>query len=139
MIYLQVVFGAVLRHTGARLDAHLIIAGLVALHVVLLGARVLRSHPDRPGFFLPAALLLGLLLLQLALGLGAYLGKYTMILPPSWVVVVGTSHVVTGALMLAASLILTLRSYGHLARQERPQEKERIALGTAHGSERISA
>ena len=36
LIYLQIVFGAVLRHTGERLDAHLLFAALVAVHVVLL-------------------------------------------------------------------------------------------------------
>ena len=36
LIYLQIVFGAVLRHTGERLDAHLLFAALVAIHVILI-------------------------------------------------------------------------------------------------------
>ena len=42
LIYLQIVFGAVLRHTGERLDAHLLFAALVAIHVVLLMLRITR-------------------------------------------------------------------------------------------------
>ena len=32
LIYVQIVFGAIIRHTGARLDAHLLFAGLVTVH-----------------------------------------------------------------------------------------------------------
>ena len=39
LIYIQFVFGAVLRHTGHRLDAHLLFAFLVALHIFLLVRR----------------------------------------------------------------------------------------------------
>jgi hypothetical protein len=59
----------------------------------------------------PALLLSGLLFAQLALGLGAYVGKFVMTLPAALTVAVATSHVVVGALMLAASLVLTLRSF----------------------------
>ena len=44
LIYLQIVFGAVLRHTGERLDAHFVFAALVALHVMLVVIRVRRHH-----------------------------------------------------------------------------------------------
>jgi heme a synthase len=45
LIYLQVIFGAVLRHSGERFDAHLFVAGLVALHVSLLIWRVTNTTP----------------------------------------------------------------------------------------------
>jgi cytochrome c oxidase assembly protein subunit 15 len=114
MIYLQGIFGAILRYTGAGLDAHLLFAALVTIHVLLLAARILRSHPDQPRFSRPAVLLGGLLLVQLALGLGSYLAKFTSFqsaLPELAVVVLTTTHVVTGALMLATGLVLTLRCY----------------------------
>lgn len=114
MIYLQGVFGAVLRYSGAGLDGHLFFAALVAIHVVLLALRILRSHPDQPRLLRPALLLSGLLVLQLALGLGSYLVKFTslgMNLPPLSGVILRTTHVVTGALMLVTGLLLTLRSY----------------------------
>ncbi len=121
MIYLQGLFGAVLRYTGARLDLHLLLAALVTLHVVLLGMRILRLHSDQPKLLRPVVILSGLLFLQLALGLGSYLGKFTPLgvgIPPLAVVIIRTSHVVTGALMLVTSLVLTLRSYRLIAPSE---------------------
>lgn len=111
LIYAQAIFGAVLRHSGELLEVHLLFAALVVLHVILLGARIFQRHPGRRGLLCPAVLLSGLLLVQLALGLGAYLGKFVVTLPPVFTVIVRTSHVVVGALMLAASLVLTLRSF----------------------------
>jgi len=60
-----------------------------------------------------------LLVLQLGLGVGAYLGKYTesgAFLNP-FVVIFATSHVVVGALMLVTGIRLTLRAYRLLDRQ----------------------
>lgn len=118
MIYLQGVLGAVVRFTGAGIHLHLLFAALVALHVALLAARILRFHRNQAKLFRPAVLLGGLLILQLVLGLGSYLVKFTSIgtfLPPLPVVILRTTHVVTGALMLVTSLLLTLRSYRLLA------------------------
>jgi cytochrome c oxidase assembly protein subunit 15 len=111
LIYVQAIFGAMLRHTGALLEFHLIFAVLVSLHVVLLGARVSKHHCDRRELLRPMFWLSALLLAQIALGAGAYLGKFSMTLPATLTITVRTSHVVVGALMLAASLVLTLRSF----------------------------
>jgi cytochrome c oxidase assembly protein subunit 15 len=114
LIYLQGIFGAVLRYTSSFLEAHLLLAFLVAVHVVLLTVRILRSQSDQPRLVRPATLLSGLLILQLALGLGSYLGRFAPLglnLPYPAVVAVTTSHVVTGALMLVTSLVLALRAY----------------------------
>lgn len=118
MIYLQGVLGAVVRFTGAGIHLHLLFAALVALHVTLLAARILRFHRNQAKLFRPAVLLGGLLILQLVLGLGSYLVKFTSIgtlLPALPVVILRTTHVVTGALMLVTGLLLTLRSYRLLA------------------------
>jgi cytochrome c oxidase assembly protein subunit 15 len=111
MIYLQVVFGAVLRHTGERLDAHLVFAVLVIVHVLLLLLRLTRHHPGQAKLQRPATLLGMLLLAQLLLGAGSYFGKYTTLLRLSGEAVVYTTtiHLAVGALMLVTSLILTLR------------------------------
>ncbi|MGH7768441.1 MAG: COX15/CtaA family protein [Candidatus Binatia bacterium] len=117
LIYVQAVFGAMLRHAGELLEFHLIFAALVSVHVILLGSRILKHHPDRRALTYPAFLLSGLLFAQLALGLGAYVGKFIMTLPAAFTVSVRTSHVVVGALMLAASLVLTLRSFKLFSRR----------------------
>ena len=113
LIYLQVVFGAVLRHTGERVDAHLALAVLVALHVILILIRVSRHFATSTLLARPAMILFVLLLLQLALGVVSYLAKFTTALRLSVdaIVVLTTSHLAVGALMLAASVALTLRSY----------------------------
>jgi hypothetical protein len=53
------------------------------------------------------------LLLQLTLGVGSYLGKFTSMLrlANGTLVILATTHLVIGALMLATSLLLTLRTY----------------------------
>ncbi|MGH7926463.1 MAG: hypothetical protein ACREQV_01530, partial [Candidatus Binatia bacterium] len=111
MIYLQVIFGAVLRHTGERLDAHLIFAVLVIVHVVLIVARVMRNHSSHQKLTRLAGMLAALLGVQLLLGAGSYFGKYTTLLriPAEGVVYITTIHLAVGALMLVTSLILTLR------------------------------
>jgi heme a synthase len=117
LIYVQGVFGAVVRHTGERLDAHLFLAVLVLLHVIFILLRVMKFHGDRPKITRPARLLGALLLFQLALGLVSYFGKFTSMLglAPEILVILTTTHLVTGALMLATSLLLTLRAYRWLA------------------------
>jgi heme a synthase len=113
LIYVQVVFGAVLRHTGERLDAHLFFAGLVALHVFLLMVRVTRYHAGNLKLVRPACSLGILLLLQFLLGVGSYFAKFTPLLrlPIDIIVLLTTTHLIVGALMLVTSLALTLRSY----------------------------
>ncbi|HUK42703.1 MAG TPA: COX15/CtaA family protein [Candidatus Acidoferrales bacterium] len=113
MLYVQAIFGAVLRHTGERLDAHLLFAALIALHVILIVVRVMRAHAGQPALTLPALALGILLLLQITLGVASYLGKFTSVWesPVSMVVILTTTHLVTGALMLATTLLLTLRTF----------------------------
>jgi cytochrome c oxidase assembly protein subunit 15 len=113
LIYLQIIFGAVLRHTGERLDAHLVVGGLVALHVILLILRVTKYHAARLKLVRLACSLGILLLVQLLLGVGSYLTKFTTLLPlpMDMVVILTTTHLIVGALMLVTSLALTLRSY----------------------------
>ena len=117
LIYLQAIWGAVVRHTGERIDAHLFFALLVMLHVIFILLRVMRFHRELPTLTRPAFVLGALLLLQLMLGVGSYLGKFTSMLRLSngTLVFLATTHLVTGALMLAMSLLLTLRAYRFFA------------------------
>ncbi|HWH76756.1 MAG TPA: COX15/CtaA family protein, partial [Candidatus Binatus sp.] len=114
LIYGQIAFGAVLRHTGERIDAHLLFAVLVALHIILLLIRTVRMHADHVKLLLrPANLLTALLTLQLVLGGVSYIGKFTIALRWSYemVVLITTTHLIIGALMLVTSLVFTLRAY----------------------------
>jgi heme a synthase len=113
LIYLQVFFGAVLRHTGLRLDAHLLFAALVMLHVLLLVIRIMNSHSDNSRLTRPAVFLTAMLIVQVFLGTVSYFAKFTTLLrmPVDATVIFTTMHLVIGALMLVTSLVLTLRSY----------------------------
>ena len=111
-IYLQAIFGAVLRHTGQRVDAHLFFAALVTLHVALIFIRVIKHYARSPqccaqhgiGSFLVG---------QLMLGVASYLAKFTGQFPfeQGTVVLLTTTHLVVGSLMLMTSLLLTLRCF----------------------------
>jgi len=113
LIYLQIVVGALLRHTGERLDAHLLIAVLVAIHIVLLTLRIARAHGKCAELLRPAYSLGAFLLLQVALGALSYFGKFTALLrwPMEAIVLLTTTHLMVGALMLAASVIIALRAH----------------------------
>jgi heme a synthase len=114
VIYLQVASGAIVRHTGARLDVHLALAALVALLVIVLNTYIWRHHGEEDAVVHPVMLVTALLLVQLGLGLGAYLVKYTpmaVIATSVLRVSLPTTHVAVGSLLLATSLVLTLRTY----------------------------
>ena len=119
LIYVQLIFGAILRHRGAADMLHIAGAVIVTVHVILLAARVTRNYDNLPVLVKTARCLLSLLVVQLLLGIGAYLGKFTQsgtALNP-YIVPLATTHVVVGALMLVTCLILTLRSYRLLTPQ----------------------
>ena len=115
LIYFQLIFGAVLRHTGNRLDAHLLFAFLVTLHIFLLVRRVFSTEEQTQGIGQSLLfLLLALLGLQLILGVGAYITKLTAIgesVSTSMTDIITTAHVAIGALMLVSSFVITLKIF----------------------------
>ncbi len=122
-IYIQIILGAVVRHTGSGAEVHILGAVLVAGVIFWLVDWVVQSYAGHTALTRSALLLRRLLLFQLALGVFAYIGKYTLsgaFLSP-YTVPLSTAHVVIGALMLATSVRLTLRSYRNgLAFSARP-------------------
>ncbi len=114
VLYLQIVFGALLTHRGQHLDGHLVGAVLLGLLVSALAARVLRRHATEPALIRSVLWLGGLLGLQLLLGLGAYIGWFTGLglpFPEVSTLAVRVVHRMTGAGLLAVSLVFTLRVY----------------------------
>ena len=113
LVYGQIVFGAVLRHTGERVDAHLTLAALVTLHVIFIIIRVMKDHSTQPGLTRPALMLFALTLAQIVLGTLSYLAKFTALwrLPVDAIVLLTTTHLAVGALMLAAAVTLTLGAH----------------------------
>lgn len=134
VIFIQLMLGAILRHAGtvagskgailvtSALLPHLLWALVVGGFVVGTVRAVVRQSRSRAaarvGYFLVC--LFGL---QLFLGLGAYWARIVRLqgVQPFWSgVLVTTTHVSVGALILAGSLILSLS----LARQQSPIEQE---------------
>jgi len=113
LIYTQVIIGAVLRHTGERVDAHMALAALVALHIMLILIRISRNHARVYELQRPGLVLFALLLLQLLLGTVSYLAKFTaaLRLPSDATVILTTAHLACGGLMLGTAVALTLRCY----------------------------
>lgn len=127
LIYIQIVFGAILRHTGTKLDFHLLFAGAVTACVIVVVTQVVRRHLEDARLTRPAFILGFLLVLQLVLGLFSYLGKFTPLLsmPMKAVVFFTTTHLVVGSLMLATSIALALRVY-RLSTAVKATEREKI-------------
>ena len=114
-LYVQMLLGTLVTHLGARLDAHLFVAALISVAVILLGFWILPGRADWPELVRPAEILRVLWIVQLLLGLGAYRREVPRRRISRW----GrdsrwrcpVSHRLTGGLMLIASLVLTLRIY----------------------------
>lgn len=118
LIFLQLMLGAAFRHHGFGIIPHIVGAGLVTISVLWMLVRVLSEFRTERHLTRPIWLLTGLLLAQVALGIGSYWEIWTnqnapQPLPP--VVLVTTTHVAVGALVLAASLALTYQSYRFVA------------------------
>lgn len=108
LVFLQLVAGAFTRHTGAGLAVHLLGAFAVVIALSLFASRLMLT-PLRGG----AKLLLGLLGAQMLLGFFAWSitagGFVRSHESPLVQIVTVTSHVAVGALILATTLVLTLR------------------------------
>jgi cytochrome c oxidase assembly protein subunit 15 len=127
IIYIQILLGATMRHTGAGMAiptfplafghvlppvwsaaiaihyAHRVGALVVIAAIIATVAHVRHHHLARKDLTRPAALLLVLVASQATLGAFVVMSG----LQP----IINTLHVVNGALVLGTSLLLTLRSY----------------------------
>lgn len=144
LVYLQLVFGAVLRHVpvdsepGAFLLAvrfHLLLAGVLVLHVLLIAWSIVRHFRAQRPLFRLALALCGLITLQVLLGAGTWIFKFSL---PAWAVPwwpfpsftiqagswlqtnVITAHVAVGSLLLATSVALAILSLRLLATSPAP-------------------
>jgi heme A synthase len=97
---------------------------VVTVTVLWAVARVLREYGSVPQLRRPAQVLLGLLVLQLSLGFGAYLTRVEWgkdapqpLLP---MVVTTVAHVAVGALVLATAAVLAIQAQRHLTPAGKP-------------------
>ena len=121
-IFLQLILGATLRHS-AKWDQHLPvelilahITGAVAVTIALGSAAIttLRRHLHQPFLTRPAIIALSLLVVQLSLGIAAYLTRMASPNDPqplNPMVAITVAHVACGALVFVTTIVLTLRTY----------------------------
>jgi len=111
-LYVQVGFGTLVTHRGAWLEAHLFFAALLSVAVILLGFRIVPGRSRWPELVRTTEILRALWVVQLILGLGAYVAKFHAAVLPVGAglsLALPVSHRLTGGLMLIASLVLALR------------------------------
>ncbi len=112
-IYLQLILGATIRHTGHAVVPHMIVAFLIVIHVILVLVRVMQLGTGPLKGPVPIALTLGIAtVVQIFLGMGSFIFTRLMAsgYSPSLAQVVFTAaHQTTGALVLGTSVLLTLR------------------------------
>ncbi len=110
----QLILGAAFRHKGFGIIPHLFGAVVVTGLIFWLAAVLRRRFADVPVLRNSARLLHGLIGLQLLLGAGAWWSRiYAAQFPQPIPVMVSLTviHVVTGALVLGAAVLVTLASY----------------------------
>jgi cytochrome c oxidase assembly protein subunit 15 len=144
LVYAQIVVGAVMRHSDAGLAipdfplmfggilpdhwdpkiaihfAHRVGALIVTLAVVVTSGHVLYHHRRRSRLSRPAVLILALVAVQVTLGALTVLTRRDV-----WI---NSVHLVCGALVLATSLVITLRSW----RVKFSERTAYVAVGRIH-------
>ena len=128
-IFLQLILGATLRHSAPWdrfLPTELVVAhigGAIAV-TLILGAAVwttLRRHAGERYLTNPARIALALLVLQLLLGLAAFITRLhspTDPQPLNPMIGITVAHVACGALVFATTIVLTLRAFRVLRTDE---------------------
>ncbi len=114
-IYVQLIVGAVVRHTGGRiLKVHYFLAALIVLHTFLLILKISRSDGVRHALFGHVLILGTLVFAQVLLGLGALVFKHVLApasTPRAWEVLFTAAHQSNGALVLATCALLALKTF----------------------------
>ncbi len=121
-IYIQLILGAIYRHTAELLWLHLLFAFVVTVLLFILTDSVSKKIGEI-GFLKKVSILLGaLIIFQLFTGMGAFMVKLfspDRLHAPPMVVGMTLVHVLSGALLFATSVVLTL---GIIRSTNRPAE-----------------
>ena len=133
LILTQLVLGATLRHSATwdqplptgLLVAHITGAVIVSVSLAVTVFILLFRHRDEKFLTRPAVAATGLLLVQLLLGLAAYITRAASPYDPqplNPMISVTVAHVACGALVFAATIVLTLRVF-RVLRVERSSQQ----------------
>jgi heme a synthase len=109
LVLVQIALGAAFRHGAMGVMAHVIGAMVVSLAILMVGVFVLHQFPNHPALRPAAIALLGITLVQVFLGMAAYYTRLAAKERPLAMVLTTVAHVATGALTLAASIVLAIQ------------------------------
>jgi heme A synthase len=123
VVYLQIVLGAVVRHKDLTLGAraHLLTAFAVLAAVIWLVKLVMENHASERVRLAPAWVLLGLIVIQLVLGVESWMSRFSLV---EWRQVqpltdqpdlMRTLHFFTGSLIFATSVVMALQAHRRVA------------------------
>jgi cytochrome c oxidase assembly protein subunit 15 len=133
-VFLQLILGAAFRHKGFGIIPHLIGAVIVTILIFMTAGALKSRFADVPPLRSSARYLHILIGVQLLLGAGAYWSRlYSARFPQPMGVMVGLTvvHTVTGALVLAVTLVTALMSYRMLRAGS-------AVANSAHRSEQVA-
>jgi heme A synthase len=122
LMLLQIMLGAAYRHKLTGLLPHLGGAMIVSLATLVLGMLVVRRHPEHRKLRAAATWLISIFLVQVTLGMAAFIMPLLKLPSPVPVIAVTASHVVVGSLTLAASLVLAMQVQRNVRQPERREK-----------------
>ncbi len=134
VVWVQLILGAAFRHNGMKWLPHIVGAFIVTCILGWTIGRVLSRYKELPPVRTPAVMLLGLLLLQISLGLGAFVTRVmwgkNAAQPLMSMVVTTVTHVAVGALILATTVVLAIqtRRYVTVANEEPVTENSKAVI-----------
>ncbi len=118
VVFIQVIMGAAFRHNELGIAPHFIGGIVVMLSVLWLFETVFNKYPDVQALKIPTVLLVEVVVLQFFLGIVAYAMKRDAAWAPQplpGVVIITTTHVAVGALVVASSLFMTFQVFKYIA------------------------
>ena len=144
-IFLQLIIGATLRHSATwdqHLPTELILAhigGALAVTIALGSAAlsVLRLHKNEKFLARPALIALTLLVVQLSLGIAAYITRLASPNDPqplNPMISITVAHVACGALVFVTTIVLTLRTYRVLPARGESVQSSSFSLSAGNSS-----
>lgn len=113
-LYLQVILGTLVTHRALWVHAHILVAVAISAAVILLGIRLAPRRDALPELGAPMAMLRVAWIVQLALGLGAYVAKFHGTAVPTGPILalwLPVAHRLVASLMLVIGVVLVLRLF----------------------------
>lgn len=134
VVLIQLVLGAGFRHQAFGIIPHIVGAVVATVLIATTVVAVVRRYRDEGYLVRPARLAIALLVVQLGLGVAAYLARLGAAADPQPLepmISLTVAHLVVGALTLATVVVLTLRCYQVVAPRTE-QAMDAVGAGGFH-------